>query len=152
MSSPRFSPMLIPDTIKCGRCGIILLVPSKTQSVGVPLTAKKRGPNFFILLQRKGRFIVKEWLQALCSRSGATTQTSATGSKALANDSKPGDWIPSSLETKIFNISLPKGRRFTQRGRAATKIQSPQITQRSQKKIKRQYSAPYTLYPIPYTL
>src|SRR6185437_59399 len=72
---------------------------SSTQSVGVPSTAKRRGPS---CRTRSGRVSVREWLAPLCSCSGATTQTSllrlcATRSSSLM----PGASIPSSLQTRI---------------------------------------------------
>src|SRR5262249_42240855 len=50
---------------------------------------------------RRGRRVVSEWLAALCSCSGATTQTSADRSRAISsNNLMPGDPIPSSLVTR----------------------------------------------------
>src|SRR6266403_1785289 len=51
---------------------------------------------------RNGRLVVSEWLEALCSCSGATTQTSGERSRAIsANSLIPGDPMPSSLVTRM---------------------------------------------------
>src|SRR5580693_8597961 len=51
---------------------------------------------------RNGRLVVSEWLEALCSCSGATTQTSAERSRAISSNSLiPGDATPSSLVTRM---------------------------------------------------
>src|SRR5512144_2558502 len=45
--------------------------------------------------------MVSEWLAALCSVSGATTQTSpASRLMTFSSTFKPGAWMPSSLEIK----------------------------------------------------
>ena len=51
---------------------------------------------------RNGRLVVSEWLEALCSCSGATTQTSGDRSRAISSSSlMPGEPIPSSLVTRM---------------------------------------------------
>src|SRR5438105_6227893 len=51
---------------------------------------------------RNGRLVVSEWLEALCSCSGATTQTSGERSRAISSNSLiPGDPTPSSLVTRM---------------------------------------------------
>src|SRR5216683_252094 len=51
---------------------------------------------------RNGRRVVREWLAALCSCSGATTQTSGERSRAIScNSLIPGDPMPSSFETRM---------------------------------------------------
>src|SRR5438132_11490743 len=51
---------------------------------------------------RNGRRVVSEWLEALCSCSGATTQTSGERSRAISSNSlMPGDPTPSSLVTRM---------------------------------------------------
>src|SRR5437762_2217399 len=51
---------------------------------------------------RNGRLVVSEWLEALCSCSGATTQTSGARSRAISSKSLiPGDPMPSSLVTRM---------------------------------------------------
>src|SRR6185312_10114015 len=72
---------------------------SSTQSVGVPSTAKRRGPSW---RTRSGRVRVSEWLAPLCSCSGPTTQTSLLRLWATrASSLMPGASIPSSLQTRI---------------------------------------------------
>ncbi len=70
MSSPRLAPLLMPESSKPGRAGRMPDTARFTQSVGVPSTENCRGP---ISSTRNGRCSVREWLTALCSRSGATT-------------------------------------------------------------------------------
>src|SRR5207248_189492 len=51
---------------------------------------------------RNGRLVVSEWLEALCSCSGATIQTSGERSRAISSNSlMPGDPMPSSLVTRM---------------------------------------------------
>src|SRR6202035_3502866 len=51
---------------------------------------------------RNGRLVVSEWLEALCSCSGATNQASAERSRAISSNSLiPGDAMPSSLVTRM---------------------------------------------------
>src|SRR5437762_8451667 len=51
---------------------------------------------------RNGRLVVSEWLEALCSCSGATTHTSGERSRAISSSSlMPGEPIPSSLVTRM---------------------------------------------------
>src|SRR5271169_3504898 len=51
---------------------------------------------------RSGRLVVSEWLEALCSCSGATTQTSGERSRAISSNSlMPCDPMPSSLVTRM---------------------------------------------------
>src|SRR5215831_16517389 len=65
---------------------------------------------------RRGRRVVSEWLAALCSCSGATTQTSADRSRAISsNNLMPGDPIPSSLVTRtraLASSMRPSAMRF----------------------------------------
>src|SRR5215472_3175604 len=72
---------------------------SSTQSVGVPSTAKRRGPS---LRTRSGRWRVSEWLAPLCSSSGATIQTSRQMLRAtLCRIVRPCASMPSSLVRRI---------------------------------------------------
>src|ERR1700761_3346262 len=51
---------------------------------------------------RRGRRMVKEWATALCSLSGATTQTSSDRLRATSSSTlMPGASIPSSLLTRM---------------------------------------------------
>src|SRR5437588_10278838 len=55
---------------------------------------------------RNGRLVVSEWLEALCSCSGATTQTSGERSRAIFSNSLiPGEPMPSSLVTRIRDLA-----------------------------------------------
>ncbi len=70
-----------------------------TQSVGVPLRAKWRGP---ISLNRNGSLSESEWATPDWSLSGATTVTSSESSRAIDSSSfKPCAWMPSSLVSRI---------------------------------------------------
>src|SRR5215467_11962993 len=65
---------------------------------------------------RNGRRVVSEWLAALCSCSGATTQTSGESSRAISSSSlMPGEPIPSSLVTRMRALASsmrPSAMRF----------------------------------------
>src|SRR5262249_45418916 len=65
---------------------------------------------------RKGRRVVSEWLAALCSCSGATTQTSGERSRAMSSSSlMPGEPMPSSLVTRMRALASsmrPSAMRF----------------------------------------
>src|SRR5712692_457404 len=99
----------MPETTSVGR-----LSPSRrfkassTQSVGVPSTAKRRGPSFRM---RKGRCSVSEWLAPLCSISGATTQTSRQRLRTtLCRTFRPRASMPSSLVRRIRALPRSIGR------------------------------------------
>ena len=64
-------------------------MPSHEQSVGVPSTAYQRGRTS---RRRSGRWIEIACEEALCSTSGATTQTSPSSSIAAASARMPSDW------------------------------------------------------------
>ena len=69
-----------------------------TQSVGVPSTTWAPSSAFLALI---GRWMVRAWLVALCSRSGATTYVSKPAAfAARSRASMPALWIPSSFETR----------------------------------------------------
>src|ERR1700756_5865613 len=65
---------------------------------------------------RNGRLVVSEWLEALCSCSGATTQTAGERSRAISSNSLiPGEPMPSSFVTRMraFASSMrPSGMGF----------------------------------------
>ncbi len=66
-----------------------------TQSVGVPRTAKWRGPTS---RSRKGSFSDSECDTPDWSSSGATIQTSSESARAISSTTfRPGAWMPSSL-------------------------------------------------------
>jgi hypothetical protein len=88
-----------------GRSGIILVIASNTQSVGVPSTEYRRSACF---RARNGRVSVMEWAVALCSDAGATTVTSPIPSSAAANAAIPSEKYPSSLVTKILGFTAGK--------------------------------------------
>src|SRR5215467_9537094 len=51
---------------------------------------------------RRGRLVVREWLDALCSCSGATHHTSVAKPRAISSESLiPGDPMPSSFVTRM---------------------------------------------------
>src|ERR1700704_5294381 len=70
-----------------------------TQSVGVPRTAKWRGPTS---RSRKGSLSDSECDTPDWSSSGATTQTSSDNARAISSTIfRPGAWMPSSLVQRI---------------------------------------------------
>ena len=64
-------------------------MPSQAQSVGVPSTAYQRGRTS---RKRRGRWMEMACDEALCSTSGATTQTSPSSSIASTRALMPSDW------------------------------------------------------------
>src|SRR5579864_4166039 len=108
-SSPRLAPALTPESTRLGRLSrSTALMARSTQSVGVPSTAKRRGPSLRI---RSGRLSVSEWLAPLCSCSGATTHTSLQRVRAtLASSLIPGELMPSSLEMRMRAAARSMGR------------------------------------------
>src|SRR5690349_12467741 len=59
---------------------------------------------------RSGRRKVREWLAALCSVSGATTQTSFERLRAIASSTlMPGAWMPSSFVTRMRALARSSG-------------------------------------------
>src|SRR5436190_10413215 len=89
-----FCPWFTPLKTQSGFSGINASTASITQSVGVPSTCQRRSAR---CTGRSGWCSVSEWLVALCSRSGATTYTSPSGSAASARHSMPCARMPSSL-------------------------------------------------------
>src|SRR6476469_1666793 len=106
-----FWPWLMPLSTKSGRSGISASMASMTQSVGVPSTCHLRSPR---RTGRSGWCSVSECDVALCSRSGATTVTSPSGSAAAHRHSMPCARIPSSFVTSR-RISVGEGRRTERR-------------------------------------
>src|SRR6476646_1553970 len=102
-----FWPWLMPLSTKSGRSGISASMASMTQSVGVPSTCHLRSPR---RTGRSGWCNVRECDVALCSRSGATTVTSPSGSAAAHRHSMPCARIPSSFVTRR-RISVGERRR-----------------------------------------
>ena len=70
-----------------------------TQSVGVPLTAKRRSP---ISRSRSGSLSESECETPDWSNSGAITQTSSESARPIsAQTSSPSEWMPSSLVMRM---------------------------------------------------
>src|SRR5215831_9168405 len=75
-----------------------------TQSVGVPLTAKRRSATG---RSRKGSLSESECDTPDWSYSGATTQTSSESARAISTQaSSPSEWMPSSLVTRMRMAGL----------------------------------------------
>src|SRR5260370_1867885 len=73
-----------------------------TQSVGVPATEYQFSRT---VCMRSGRLRVRACPEALCSRSGATTKTSASCERAATRVLMPSEKMPSSLVTRIRVIA-----------------------------------------------
>jgi hypothetical protein len=98
-SSPRFHPLLIPETTSAGTVvSRRLQTANVTQSAGVPFTAYHRGR---ICRRRNGLCSVIARPTAFWVFSGATTHTSPNVAIALAKARRPGASMPSSLVTRI---------------------------------------------------
>ena len=83
MSSPRFQPLLMPETTRSGIDALSRIAHARlTQSVGVPSTPKTLS---LIVSMRSGRRSVSAWPIALASCNGATTSTSPSGFMASAS-------------------------------------------------------------------
>ena len=83
-----------------------------TQSVGVPLTAKRRSS---IARRRSGSFSDSECDTPDWSSSGAITHTSCDRAPAIsAQMSSPSEWMPSSLvmRMRMFTLSLRDSNHF----------------------------------------
>src|SRR3954454_3849522 len=105
MSSPRFEPWLMPETISSGWNSISPSVANRTQSTGVPSVAKPDvpSPNSTSSTQ-SGRRVVIERAVALRFESGAITASSMPGSSSRARRRawSPVAWMPSSLVKRTF--------------------------------------------------
>jgi hypothetical protein len=89
----------MPEQTRSGRWSLSNdSTPRLTQSVGVPSTAYQLSSIFCM---RRGRERVSEWPVALCSRSGATTTTSAALASEAARRRIPWEKTPSSLVTRM---------------------------------------------------
>src|SRR5579884_1936037 len=82
-----------------------------TQSAGVPLVAQAGTPVSArsTRVALSGLCSVMEWLAALRSCSGATTEVSATEQTARASARSPGEVIPSSLVSRTRMVGRPPG-------------------------------------------
>src|SRR4029079_1808640 len=87
-----------PQLASCGRSFKSERTPRLTQSVGVPSTAYQFS---CIRCMRSGRVRVRACPVALCSRSGATTITSAISDSDAARSLIPSEKMPSSLVTRM---------------------------------------------------
>src|ERR671915_1306340 len=105
MSSPRFAPWLIPDTISSGSSSIRPSAAKRTQSTGVPLVAKPDvpSPNSTSSTSSGSR---KVMLRAVAERfeSGAMTASSmpGTSSSACRSTLSPVAVMPSSFVSRTF--------------------------------------------------
>src|SRR5215204_6248434 len=100
MSSPRFAPWLIPDTISSGGASIRPSEAKRTQSTGVPSVAKPvvPSPNSSSSTQIGSRRVTARPV-ALRFESGAITSrsTSESSSRALLITLRPVAVMPSSF-------------------------------------------------------
>src|SRR5215475_10811085 len=99
-SSPALRPRLTPASTSSGGRSLRMCRDAMiTQSVGVPLTAKRRSS---ILRSRSGSLSDSECETPDWSYSGATIQTSSESARAIsAQASSPSEWMPSSLVTRM---------------------------------------------------
>ena len=108
MSSPRFEPWLMPDTISSGLKPIRPSAAKRTQSTGVPSVAKPvvPSPNSTSSTHRGLRVVMLRAV-ALRFESGAITasSTSGTSSRARRIAFRPVAWMPSSLVRRIFTAA-----------------------------------------------
>src|SRR2546428_1280598 len=112
-SMARFAPRLMPLATTSGRLSRRRwLTPTYTASVGVPSTANRRtAPQGDSSSIRSGRCSEMLWLEALCSRSGATTVTSPSGISASASARRPAASTPASVLARMrTSAAWPSGR------------------------------------------
>src|SRR6185369_1761843 len=102
-SSPRFHPLLMPDTIRSGLRPMMCEMARLTQSVGVPSMPNVFGP---IVSMRSGRRSVSAWPMALASCIGATIVMLPRWPSAAASVLIPSEWTPSSLVTRMSYIGI----------------------------------------------
>ena len=82
-----------------GACAMTSRSAIITESVGVPLTAKRRSP---CLWSRTGRVSVSEWPAPDCSSDGAQIQMSSENWRAICSSTlSPGALMPSSLVRRM---------------------------------------------------
>src|SRR5919109_2208490 len=116
MSSPRFAPWLMPETISSGSKSSRPSVPKRTQSTGVPSVANPvvPSPNSTSSTQ-SGWWVVMLRAVALRLESGAITASSTPGTsrRACRRALRPMAVMPSSLVSRTFigvpGYSLPSG-------------------------------------------
>src|SRR3954453_7172825 len=109
MSSPRFAPWLMPDTISSGTNSSSPSTAKRTQSTGGPSVAKPLvpSPNSTSSTQ-SGLRVVIERAVALRFESGAITASSTPGTSRSARriTFSPVAWMPSSLVSRTFIRAL----------------------------------------------
>ncbi len=112
MSSPRFEPWLMPDTISSGSKSISPRAAKRTQSTGVPSVAKPLVPSPNSTSSTQSGWCVV-MLRAVAERfeSGAITASSMPGTSRSARRSafRPTALIPSSLVSRTFMMESPCG-------------------------------------------
>src|SRR5918992_442480 len=105
MSSPRFEPWLMPETISSGSKSIRPSAAKRTQSTGVPSVAKPvlPSPNSTSSTQSGWRIVMLRAV-ALRFESGAITASSTSGSSSRAwrMTFRPVAVMPSSLVRRTF--------------------------------------------------
>src|SRR5256714_12478186 len=105
MSSPRFVPWLMPDTISSGSDSTSPSTEKRTQSTGVPSVANPVVPSSNSTSStHSGSRVVMLRAVALRLESGAMTERSmpGTSSRALRRVLRPCAWMPSSLVRRTF--------------------------------------------------
>src|SRR5947209_951122 len=103
MSSPRFEPWLMPDTISSGGSSISPSTANLTQSTGVPSVAKPCVPSSkSISSTHSGWRVVIDRAVALRFEFGAITETSRPGTASSARRiaCRPRAWMPSSFVSR----------------------------------------------------
>src|SRR3954471_18143074 len=137
MSSPRFEPWLIPETISSGWNSTSPSVANLTQSTGVPSVANPLVPSSnSISSTQSGSRVVMLRAVALRLESGAMTasSTSGTASRAFRMAWRPVAWMPSSLVRRTFMGSVEDSRegRRLRPPNLPTVLTSPSYTRSTQ--------------------
>src|SRR5215210_1865434 len=137
MSSPRFSPWLIPETTISGSKSMSPRATRRTQSTGVPVQAYPIPPSaIFLSSTCKGVPKVIDRPTPERFLSGATVKTSPTFSRARLAASSPAASIPSSL-VRMMRIYRSFSRGGSSRGQDST-IRSMDRTAMLAGKVPRQ--------------
>src|SRR5208337_1641619 len=102
-SNERFSPILIPLTTIVG-LSLSAYSPMITASVGLPATAHAGTPFSTTWFARSGSKIEIDLPTALCWVAGATTVTSAMGTRASYAAQSPTELTPSSLVSRMEGL------------------------------------------------
>src|SRR5215213_1212461 len=111
MSSPRFAPWLMPETISSGGASIRPSSAKRTQSTGVPSVANPvvPSPNSTSSTQIGSRRVTARPV-ALRFESGAITSSSTSGSSSRARRMafRPGALMPSSLVRSTLTLTASR--------------------------------------------